>query len=103
MKLQHFAVIFVIIVLPISFLLSMFMQSKIDEINLKAEYDSRISDATYDGIKAFELNTNNENEKLTINQKEKEVKYAIETFYKTLANKFSYNGLLIHKIYRTLS
>lgn len=93
MKLQHFAVIFVIIVLPISFLLSMFMQSKIDEINLKAEYDSRISDATYDGIKAFELNTNNENEKLTINQKEKEVKYAIETFYKTLANKFSYNGL----------
>ena len=50
MKLQHFAVIFVIIVLPISFLLSMFMQSKIDEINLKAEYDSRISDATYDGI-----------------------------------------------------
>ncbi len=31
----------------------MFMQSKIDEINLKAEYDSRISDATYDGIKAF--------------------------------------------------
>ena len=57
MKLQHFAVIFVIIVLPISFLLSMFMQSKIDEINLKAEYDSRISDATYDGIKAFELNT----------------------------------------------
>ena len=93
MKLQHFAVIFVIIVLPISFLLSMFMQSKIDEINLKAEYDSRISDATYDGIKAFELNTNNENEKLTINQKEKEVKYAIETFYKTLANKFSYNGI----------
>ena len=55
MKLQHFAVIFIIIILPISFLLSSFMQSKIEEVNLQTEYNSRISDATYDGVKAFEL------------------------------------------------
>lgn len=93
MKLQHFAVIFIIIILPISFLLSSFWQTKIEEINLQTEYNSRISDATYDGVKAFELNTNNENQALSIKQKEKEVEYAIEIFYKTLANRFSSNGM----------
>lgn len=93
MKLQHFAVIFIIIILPISFLLSSFLQSKIEEINLETEYNSRISDATYDGVKAFELNTNKEHQELSIKQKEKEVEYAIEIFYKTLANRFSSSGM----------
>lgn len=93
MKLQHFAVIFIIIILPISFLLSSFMQSKIEEVNLQTEYNSRISDATYDGVKAFELNTNKENQELSIQHKEKEVEYAIEIFYKTLANRFSLEGM----------
>lgn len=75
------------------FLLSSFWQTKIEEINLQTEYNSRISDATYDGVKAFELNTNNENQALSIKQKEKEVEYAIEIFYKTLANRFSSNGM----------
>lgn len=92
MKLQHFAVIFIIIILPISFLLSGYMQLKIEEVNMQTEYNSRISDATYDGIKAFELNTNKENERMSIKEKEKEVGYAIEIFYKTLANKFSSSG-----------
>ena len=87
MKLQHFAVIFIIIILPISFLLSSFMQSKIEEVNLQTEYNSRISDATYDGVKAFELNTNKENQELSIQHKEKEVEYAkkegIQFLFKT--------------------
>ncbi len=92
MKLQHFAVIFIIIIVPISFLLSGYMGSKIEEVNMQTEYNSRISDATYDGIKAFELNTNKENKKMSIKEKEQEVGYAIEIFYKTLANKFSTSG-----------
>lgn len=92
MKLQHFTVIFIIIILPISFLLSSFMQSKIEEVNMKTEYNARISDSTYDAIKAFELNTNKENKKMTVKEKEKEVNYAIEIFYKSLANKFSSTG-----------
>lgn len=92
MKLQHFAVIFIIIILPISFLLSEYMQSKIEEVNMQTEYNSRISDATYDGIKAFELNTNKENKRMSIKEKKQEVGYAIEIFYKTLANKFSTSG-----------
>lgn len=92
MKLQHFAVIFIIIIVPISFLLSSYMQSKIEEVNIQTEYNSRISDAIYDGIKAFELNTNKENKKMSIKEKKQEVGYAIEIFYKTLANKFSASG-----------
>lgn len=92
MKLQHFAVIFIIIILPISFLLSEYMGSKIEELNMQTEYNSRISDSTYDGIKAFELNTNKENKRMSIKEKEQEVGYAIETFYKALANKFSTSG-----------
>lgn len=88
MKLQHYAVIFIIIVLPISFLLSGYTQYKMEEINLSSEYDTRISEATYDAVKSFELNIQDEPDSLSIEQKKKEVGYAIETFYKTLGNRF---------------
>ena len=93
MKLQHYAVIFIIIVLPISFFLSGYTQYKMEEINLSNQYDTRISEATYDAVNSFELNNQNELEILSIEQKKKEVEYAVETFYKVLGNRFSMSNI----------
>lgn len=91
MKIQHFAVIFIIIILPISFLLSEYMESQIEEINLQNKYNQRIEEACFDAVKAFEINTNSKN-KNNFKEREEEVIYSVESFYKSLSDKFSLNG-----------
>ena len=56
MKLPNLAVIFIIIILPLSVVLSTYMQLQIDVLNQKEELSTRLLDATYDGILSFELN-----------------------------------------------
>ena len=60
MKIQELAIIFVIIILPISLLLSAYTQFQIQTISMQTEYDNKLTVATYDAIKAFQLNTKNE-------------------------------------------
>ena len=57
MKLPNLAVIFIIIILPLSVVLSTYMQLQIDVLNQKEELSTRLLDATYDGILSFELNS----------------------------------------------
>ena len=57
MKLPNLAIIFIIIVLPLSVVLSTYMQLQIDVLNAKENYSTKLLDATYDGILSFELNT----------------------------------------------
>ena len=59
MKLQHLAVIFVIIIMPIALILSQYVDYHIDAINLRHTYDTKLLDATYYSIKAYQLNTVN--------------------------------------------
>lgn len=57
MKLPNLAVIFIIIILPLSVVLSTYMQLQIDVLNAKENYSTKLLDATYDGILSFELNS----------------------------------------------
>ena len=59
MKIQELAIVFVIIILPISLLLSEYTQFQINTLNTQTLYDARLTSATYDAIKAFQLNTTN--------------------------------------------
>ena len=59
MKLQHLAIIFVIIILPITIILSVYTDHQIKVINYQAQYSSYLLNASYDAIKAFQLNTIN--------------------------------------------
>ena len=59
MKLQHIIIIFVIIVVPIALVLSMYINMQIKTINNQTKYDNILINASYDGIKAFQLNTAN--------------------------------------------
>lgn len=57
MKLPNLAIIFIIIILPLSVVLSTYMQLQIDVLNAKENYSTKLLDATYDGILSFELNS----------------------------------------------
>lgn len=61
MKLQGFIVIFIIIILPIILVLSVYLHGQIDTIALQTQYDNALLNATYDSIMALERNTANEN------------------------------------------
>lgn len=60
MKLQHLAVIFAVIFLPIILITSFYINQQVDTIKLQESYDDKLLDATHDAMVAFELNTANE-------------------------------------------
>ena len=61
MKIQGLAVIFAIIIIPISLVISTYVQSQVDTITLQTSYDTKLDNATHDAVKAFQLNEINSN------------------------------------------
>ena len=57
MKLQHLALIFLLIVIPISLVLSTYTSNNIDVIQTQADYDNILLGATNDAISAYQMNT----------------------------------------------
>ena len=57
MKLQSLSVIFVIIIIPVTLILSAYIGSQIDTASLQQSYDTKLMDATHDAVVAFEINT----------------------------------------------
>ena len=92
MKTQELAIIFIIIILPISILLSEYTQFQIKTINLQTEYDSRLTDATYDAIKAFQLNTQNSTTSDIANSKLRDIEASINSFRNSIMAGFKLNG-----------
>lgn len=90
MKLQYLAVIFIVIILPISMVLSYHIQTQIDTINMQVKYDAKLNNATYDALKAFQINTVNNRYSTISNSKIRDLEASISTFY----NSFIENELL---------
>ena len=59
MKYQYLAVVFVIIMLPISLVFSAYLGAQLQTLDLQLSYDTKLDNTTYDAIKAFQLNTVN--------------------------------------------
>ena len=59
MKIHDLAIIFIIIILPISIVLATYTQYQIQTINTQTLYDNKLTSATYDAIRAFQINTIN--------------------------------------------
>ena len=89
MKLQHLAVIFVIIILPISMIMASYIQNQIDAITLQTKYDSSLISATYDAVQAFQLNTTNNKYSSISDSKIRDIEAAISTFYNSLNTSMS--------------
>lgn len=84
MKLQHLAVIFVIIILPISLVLSQYIQNQIDTITMQTQYTASLNNATHDALKAFQINSVNNKYSNISDSKIRDIEASISTFYNSL-------------------
>lgn len=84
MKLQYLAVIFVIIILPISMVMSSYIQNQIDTITLQTLYKTKLDNSTYDALKAFQINSVNNKYSSISNSKIRDIEASINTFYNSM-------------------
>lgn len=89
MKIQYLAVIFIVIILPISMVLSQYIENQIDTITLQTTYTNSLNNATFDALKAFQLNTVNNKYSTLSDSKIRDVEAAISTFYNSLETSMS--------------
>ena len=91
MKLQNMTIIFLIIVIPLMVVLSVYFAGEVKTIRLQIQYNEALKSATSDAIKAFEDNSMN-NDLLSQNAepKRENIKASINMFIKSLA---ASNGL----------
>ena len=92
MRIQSLAVMFIILILPISLLLSSYTENRVETIRMQAEYDTSLSDSTYDALKAYQLNSFNSETSDYINSRMRNVKASIQTFFNSIATNFSTLG-----------
>ena len=91
-KLQHLAIVFVIIIVPISLLLGYYVRTEIDTLKLQIQYDEALITATFDTVKAYEINTSKNPYEIINGSKRRDVEAAINTFFTSFASATGYSG-----------
>ena len=92
MKIHDLAIIFIIIILPISIVLATYTQYQIQTINTQTLYDNKLASATYDTIRAFQLNTGDNKESGLDDSKVRDLTASVTTFRNSIKSTFSLNG-----------
>ena len=92
MKIQTLAVIFVLIILPISIVLSEYVQVQADTLNVQTQYDSQLLSATYDAVVAFQKNTVNSWSSTITSSKIRDIEASASVFLNSVANNFKMSG-----------
>lgn len=86
MKLQELVVVFAIIIVPITFLLSFYISTGTKTLTYQSLYDHGLLTATHDAIYAFELNTTNDAYSDNAETKRNILKSSVKQFEKSLVN-----------------
>ena len=92
MKIQSLAVMFIILILPISLVLASYTQNRVKILQTQASYDSKLNDATYDALKAYQLNSLNSDTSDYTNSKMRDIKASANTFFTSLADTMNATG-----------
>ena len=92
MKLQNLAVIFIIIILPISVVLANYTANRVQTLRLQISYDEKLDNATADAVEAFQINTFNGDESVFANYKIENIEAAVNAFYTSVRTNFSMSG-----------
>lgn len=92
MKIQNLAVIFIIIILPISLILTAYVQNQVKTLGLQVEYDAKLKNATYDALKAFQLNTINSSTSDLSNSKLRDINASVNSFFNSISTNFNLSG-----------
>lgn len=92
MKIHDLAIIFIIIILPISIVLATYTQYQIQTINTQTLYDNKLSAATYDAMRAIQLNTAENDFSELSNSKIRDLEASVSTFRNSIMSTFSLAG-----------
>ena len=92
MKYQSLAVIFIIIILPISMILTSYVQNQVQTLQLQISYDTKLTNSTYDALKAFQLNALNSSTSDLANSKLRDIEASVNTFFNSMASNFNMAG-----------
>ena len=92
MKLQSLAVIFVIIILPISLILGVYIDNQIETLRYQNSYDAKLNNATYDALKTFQLNTINNSTSDIPDSKIRDIEASVNSFFNSIASNFNMDG-----------
>lgn len=92
MKIQGLAVLAIVILLPMAIILNSYSNNQIKTLDLQISYDSKLQNATYDGIRAFQMNMSNSTTSDLSNSKMRDIKASIQTFYNSLSSHFNMAG-----------
>lgn len=95
MKLQNLIIIFIIIIIPIVLIFTLYLNLETKTILLQTNYDEKLIEAAKEAVESLEINTTewtNEETATLANQKRKNVENSIKTFITSLSNKFGISG-----------
>ena len=92
MKLQQLAVIFVIIVLPISMVLAMYTDNNISVLEAQADYNDILLTATNDAVQAYQLNTLRNGYSTVNDSKIRDITASVNSFFNSLASGMGSSG-----------
>ena len=92
MKIQQLAVIFVIIVVPISLVLSMYTTNNTEVLKTQAEYNSVLLNATNDAVNAYQMNTLRNGYSTINDSKIRDISAAVNSFFNSLASGLGSSG-----------
>jgi len=97
MKIQHLSVIFIIIMIPIILVFSYYMKLEKEALEVRKQYDQKLTMSIKEAVRAYEVNTaefnyydereDEENTGRTVNQREA-IYASINAFTTSLANNF---------------
>lgn len=92
-KFQTLAIIFILLVVPITLLLTYYVNSQIDIIAVQNSYDTKLLNATYDAILAFQLNSiNNSGYSTNAESLRRDINASVKTFTTSLAKNHGIPG-----------
>ena len=92
MDLQDATIIYLALILPILLILSFSLSVSIKEMRVTNDYQNKLIDATRDGIKAFEINTSNEDFRDVTDALKVMVEASINTFKTGFAKRVGMDG-----------
>ena len=92
MKYQHLAVIFCLIIVPISIVVGLFTNNMIKVSEKEAEYTSLLYNSTYDAVRAYQINTQNNNYSSEKTSRIRDITASVNSFFNSMANGLSSSG-----------
>lgn len=92
MKIEHLAVIFVLIILPIDIVLGLYLDAQMNTIRNQAMYDSKLVDCVYDAMKVYQSNSIVDTENNIVTTKMENIEASANTFLSSLQTSFGLSG-----------